>query len=263
MKLANEGRNKHIKNYTELYWQSDIIKLKEKQIILRSCNFMKTNVNKTMENIKTFLETKSGHNYFAEMFGPRKGFISQAMTHDRVFWIMYRVEENIGEVVIEIYPEINCSAAYRAQTADFIMQKNAEKRISNIRIDDCGSIHLHIEHGIKDEAASIETIELMEHIGMQTLISSIEEIDCIAHGRLYINKPNAGRMDLLKALSSGMDLDGIVGKGIRSNEDDAESDSKDEKKAMIGALDGLLSALAGGINSDDENEDDENDSAIA
>ena len=136
---------------------------------------MKSNVQITMENIKIFLEEKSGHNYFAEMFGKRRGFISQIMTNDRVFWAMYKVEECIDEVVIEIYPEINCSPEYRAQTSEYLMQKNAEKRIGNVRIDDCGSIHLHIEHGIKDEAASVEVIEMMEHIGMQILYETIEE----------------------------------------------------------------------------------------
>ena len=213
---------------------------------------MKSNVQITMENIKIFLEKKSGHNYFAEMFGKRRGFISQIMTNDRVFWAMYKVEETIDEVVIEIYPEINCGSEYRAQTSEYLMQKNAEKRIGNVRMDDCGSIHLHIEHGIKDEAASIDVIEMMEHIGMQILYETIEKTECLAHGKYYSNKGEE-KEKLMKALPSLPDIEKMM-KSISEKDDEEPCDADAEKNyaSISEGIDELLSALSGEKNTNED-----------
>lgn len=212
---------------------------------------MKSNVQMTMENIKTYLEEKSGHNYFAEMFGKRKGFMSQIMTHDRVFWIMYRVEECMEEVVVEIYPEINCSTEYRAQTAEYLMYKNAEKRIGNIRLDDCGSIHLHIEHGIKDEAASIAVIEMLEHVGLQILYETIEKMEYLAHGKYYLNKCEE-KEKLMNALPSLPDI-GKVMKSLAGKEnEEGDVDAGESYSNLNEEIDALLSAISGEGNANED-----------
>lgn len=221
---------------------------------------MKPNVQGTMENIRTYLEEQSGHNYFAEMFGEKKGFLSQVLTHDRVFWVVYGVEEHLEELIIEIHPEINCSPEYRAQTSEYLMHKNAEKKIGNIRLDDRGSIHLHIEHGIKDEAASIKVIETLEEIGLLFLHEAIEKITCLAHGKYYAGKGEDKRT-LMNGLPPLPDIEKLLKKFGKKDE---EPDDVDTDCASINeGIDALLSALSGGENTHEDTDEGTAEDGIA
>lgn len=224
---------------------------------------MKTNVETTMENIRDYLENKSGHNYCSEMFGARKGFMAQVMTDERLFWLLFRVDEGIDQLIIEIFPEINCSYAYRAQTSDYVMEKNTEKKIGNIRIEDCGSVHVHIEHGIKDSAISSETIEMLEHIAIKTLIESIDDIEALSHGRYLSKAKENNSLDLLKSMhrdSKGLEelLQGIPDSlGLNGGSENEET-SEGEVNDLLATLDELLAASP---DPDDTSGDTEADSA--
>ena len=148
---------------------------------------MNTNYDVTMTNFEEHLNEKSGHNTIARNLSgsSSNGFMSEVLTGRNRYFLKIRVDEKIDCVIMEAYPGIRVPEPYRAMTASFCMQKNAEKKVGNLVLDpDQGDIHCHVEASFHDAPLTGETLEKMEHIVITFLMSCQEDLERVSHGMM-------------------------------------------------------------------------------
>lgn len=148
---------------------------------------MNNNYEVTMTNFEEHLTEKSGHNTIARNLSgsSSNGFLTEILTGNNRFFLKIRVDEKVECAIMEAYPQIRVPEPYRAMTASFCMQKNAEKKVGNLVLDpDQGDIHCHVEASFHDAPLTGETLEEMEHIAITFLMSCQEELECLSHGML-------------------------------------------------------------------------------
>ena len=137
-----------------------------------------SNYEITLKNFEEYVTTGDYNTVAKTLDTPQaQGFLCELLTEYASFFLKIRLDGALGFAMVDVYPGITIPPWDYPAAAQYIAEKNAEKKVGSLQIcPQHGDLYYHVESSFLSSPLTGIDLMAMEDIAVSSLLSCREDL---------------------------------------------------------------------------------------